>query len=429
MTQPDPTNPRLAAGDTATVTITRPCHGGGGIGELPDGRVVMVADALPGDVAEVRVTRSKKSFALAEIVSLTPSDIRVPQRCPAAAAGAGCCDFGHVDPDAAPELKKDVVTDQLRRIGRLDVGKTPPAGGITVATAKPYQGWRTRVRLGVDDEGRAGLRAAKSNRIITSRCAQTVPGLTDGIIGDDAARFTPGMEVVAVIDGLGRRHVVEVPRPGRGKRATASKATVIEGTGEVTETLGELAWRLPATAFWQAHTAAPGLLAEAISRLTAEGLRVVDPTLTDDRSAGWDLYGGAGVFAPALGEALEEAVGEDVTVYSVEASAAAAASGRQALADIPVTFVTGDVAAAVAQLPAPLGVVCDPPRTGAGEKAIAACAAAAPPVVVHLGCDAATFARDTGSWMAHGYRLHRLEIIDTFPGTHHVESIGLFVRN
>ncbi|HHU44691.1 MAG TPA: RNA methyltransferase, partial [Actinomycetales bacterium] len=70
-------------------------------------------------------------------------------------------------------------------------------------------------------------------------------------------------------------------------------------------------------------------------------------------------------------------------------------------------------------------VVLDPPRTGAGAAIVRAIATARPGAVLHIGCDPATFARDARAWADNGYRIESLEVVDAFPGTHHLETIAL----
>ena len=107
----------LTHGDHITTTITRPAHGGVGIGDL-DGRVVFVRGTYPGDVVEARITQVKKNYAKATLVDIvTPSPLRVPNRCPAAAHGAGCCDFADLKPEAELELKTTILTGQLTKLG------------------------------------------------------------------------------------------------------------------------------------------------------------------------------------------------------------------------------------------------------------------------------------------------------------------------
>jgi len=72
--------------------------------------------------------------------------------------------------------------------------------------------------------------------------------------------------------------------------------------------------------------------------------------------------------------------------------------------------------------------VLDPPRSGAGKDVVSAMVARTPARIVHIGCDPASFARDAGLYIDAGYHFEALRAFDAFPGSHHVESIGLFVR-
>lgn len=72
--------------------------------------------------------------------------------------------------------------------------------------------------------------------------------------------------------------------------------------------------------------------------------------------------------------------------------------------------------------------VLDPPRSGAGRDVVDLLAAAAVPRVVHIGCEAASFARDIGLYLGHGYAVEQIEVFDAFPLTHHTECIALLSR-
>ncbi|MCX7443875.1 TRAM domain-containing protein [Corynebacterium sp. P7003] len=419
--------PTVSVGDRVTVTVDRPAHGGEGIAQLPDGRIVFVRGGLPGDVVRIEVTKAKKRFTSARIIDVVQSSPhRVAQRCAAAARGAGCCDYGHVDPASEDKLKEEVLLDQLRRIGHLAAEDLPEIESIAL---QPISGWRTRVRLGVDATGHAGTRIAGSHDLLSIPCAQALPGMLDGIVGAGSARFNPGAEIIVAVDSSGDRHVIESRRAARGRRTEAIQST-LEGSGICTEKVGPHTYHLPATAFWQAHSEAPERFTSLVRRWLTEALSTRsagEGESTPGAVVGWDLYGGAGLFAPTLLEVLRTAPGSggDASVISVEQSRMAAECGRAALADLPVEFRTGAVDAEIPQLPAPRAVVLDPPRTGAGTDTVTAIAAAHPAAVVHVGCDPATFARDIAAWYGAGYRLEKLAVAGAFPGTHHLEAFGL----
>ncbi|MCK2200342.1 class I SAM-dependent RNA methyltransferase [Corynebacterium callunae] len=403
----------LTKGDVISVEVIRPAHGGEGIAHH-DGRVIFVQGGFPGDDVDVEISQLKKKWARGQVVKVNkPSADRVESRCAAAAAGAGCCDYAELNPAAELRLKTQVLTDQLERIGGLARLGTPELFDL-----QPTSGWRTRVRLGVDASGRAGFRKPKSNDLVTEvTCSQVVPALLDGLMGEGAQRFTPGSEIIAAIDDKGQRHVIEAHKAPRGRR-TETVLKVLEGTGNVEQTVGNYTWTFPVSSFWQAHSAAPAAYSGFIAEVL-EGLELSD---VDKRGpVAWDLYGGVGLFAPVIVDKL------GARVHSVELSAGSAEAGEIALEGLPVTFHTGRVEGVTSQLNSPHVVVLDPPRTGAGAEVLKSIAEANPQLVIHIGCDPATFSRDVADWNTNGYTLERLAVFNAFPGTHHFETIGVFI--
>ena len=125
-------------------------------------------------------------------------------------------------------------------------------------------GWRTRVRLGVDSQGNAGMRRARSAEVVAGvQCTQPKAGLLDGIVGEGAATFTPGAELVVAVDAKGIRHVVETRAAHRGRRVERVER-VLEGPGELVEHVRGFAFVFPPTAFWQAHQRAPEAYSDVI---------------------------------------------------------------------------------------------------------------------------------------------------------------------
>ncbi|OFL59458.1 RNA methyltransferase [Corynebacterium sp. HMSC065D07] len=413
----------VVKGASFDTTIERMGHGGVGIGQAPDGRVCFVPSAFPGDQVRATVTKAKKSFVEAEMISvLQPGEYRVESSCPAAQRGAGCCDFAELDPAAEPGIKAAVLRDQLHRVARLE--DVPEIEAIDVA---PQRGWRTRVRLGVDKQGRAGVRKRGSTELITDvACSQLVPGLVEGLVGPGARAFSPGAEVIAVMDSDGNRHVVETRKAPRGRRIETIREVIEAPTEDVVQRADGHEFRFPATAFWQAHVGAPDVytsLAREWLAVEAGESSAADESAVD--AAAWDLYGGVGLFVPALAE-VTAPQGGHTTVFSVDYSPAAAAA-QPGLAEYDVHFRTDKVEQVASQLPKPTTVVLDPPRTGAGRDVVGAIAEAAPQRVLHIGCDPATFARDIAAWSESGYRIQRLAMVNAFPGTHHFETLALLV--
>jgi len=333
-----------------TVITGAPANGGCCVARH-EGRVVFVRYALPGERVRVRVTAERGSYWHAEVIEvIEPSADRTASLCPIAGTdGAGCCDLAFAVPEAARAIKAQVVGNQLQRLGGyswsgLDVGAEP------LSTAGPT-GWRTRIRLDVGADRRPGFHRYRSDELVTDlHCAQLPAGMVDGLGEID---WPPAAQLYVVVDDDGERHVVCTQR--QGKR-TATE--VVEGCYEAVQRVGSRSWQVPVTAFWQAHREA----AEVYSSLVADW---VQP------SAGmtvWDLYGGAGVFAAALGDA----VGESGRVLTVDTSRAASRAARAALADLPqVEVITDSVRRTLSGQHARAEVaVLDPPRSGAGRDVI-----------------------------------------------------------
>lgn len=395
-----------------TLTVGQPANGGSCVARH-EGRVVFVRYALPGETVKVRIVGAHGSYWHADVVEvIEPSADRVDPLCPIAGVdGAGCCDLAFAAPEAARRLKGAVVANQLARLGGFGWRDEDDAAAEPVGEGSAT-GWRTRVRLDTSSEGRAGFHRYHSSEVVTDLdCAQLPAGTLDGLHDQ---MWPPGAQLHVALDDDGDRHVVQSgPRTGR-KRKTLTQ--VVEGHYEAMQRVGDRVWRVPVTAFWQAHRDAARVYSELVAGWAQLGAGMT----------AWDLYGGAGVFAAVLAEE----VGETGKVVTVDTSRGASRSARAALADLGwVSVVTDSVRRALtAERERADVAVLDPPRSGAGREIIDLLAAAEVPRVVHIGCEAASFARDVGLYRGHGYEVEDLRVFDSFPLTHHVECVAVLTR-
>ncbi|APT84888.1 class I SAM-dependent RNA methyltransferase [Corynebacterium aquilae] len=405
-----------AVGDVVVLDVLRPAAGGEFIATL-DNRVVFISGVIPGEKVRARLTQVKKNFARARLIEVVePSAQRVAGACAAASQGAGCCDYHHIAPDVAGQLKVEVLQDCLRRIGQIDTTEL----GITpqLRSLEPTTGWRTRVRLGVDAQGHAGQRRAQSREVVAGHtCSQVEPTLWAQI--HNCGPYTPGSEVVAGIDSAGAVGIVEVRAPSRGRRAR-TVTTAVAGPRLLNQDVAGHTFTVPVEGFWQAHSQAP----QAYDAVIADWVRVVLGADDSEQSSAreliaWDLFGGVGVFAHTIVRAAQQAQ------FALVAHVVDSEPGRGD--SDAVVFHGGDCAKVIPNLPHPDIVVCDPPRQGAGESVIRGVCERKPGAVIHVGCDPATFARDIATWADGGYRLAELVVFDAFPATHHSETFALLV--
>lgn len=428
-------------GHEAELEVGPVAHGGHCAARL-DGRVVFVRHALPGELVRARVTEGDEGarFLRADAVEvLRASPERVVPPCPYAGPGrCGGCDWQHASLPTQRELKTAVVREQLRRLAGLDVDVcVEPLPGRDDGL-----GWRTRVQLGVDAEGRLGYHRHRSHDIVAvEACPITHEAVAE--VGHLAASWpgVTGVEVVAPATGDQRLVVVTAQGTGTrvrlpelnasvaveevGGRDSGPGLTRIKGRTWVRETVAAGEWerefRVTGGGFWQVHPAAAATFVGAV-------LDQLDPR-PGERAL--DLYSGVGLFAAALADR----VGPTGSVVAVEADERAVADARRNLHDLgQVRLVTGAVARALPQALAELDgppdlVVLDPPRVGAGREVIEALCACGPRAIVYVACDPAALARDVAIGAERGYRLAALRAFDAFPMTHHVECVALLTRD
>lgn len=405
-------------GSVIELTVDKIAHGGISVGRL-DGRVVFVSDAIPGETVRARVSDDrKKSFWRADAVEVPqPSEHRREHVWSAAAIDrdprgrAGGAEFGHIALAHQRELKRQVLAESLQRMAGIesDVVVEPLAGDPAVNGL----GWRTRVRLHVDDQGRLGPMASRSHSVIPVRDAPLATTAVQAAI-PFAERFV----------GLGTLDVIapttSEPRLVIGEQ----KPTVIR------ELVGERSFQLDDTGFWQVHRSAPVALTRAVQE-------AIDPALFDPRAENLDLYGGVGLLAAAVADHF----GADTRITSVESDERATDHASENLAEwLGASSETGRVDRWLQALDAGAStadrdrlraatIVLDPPRSGAGSEVMAVLGRLAPAQLVYVACDPVALARDVALAAADGYRLARIRAFDLFPHTHHVEAVATLIRD
>jgi 23S rRNA (uracil1939-C5)-methyltransferase len=298
-------------------------------------------------------------------------------------------------------LKVAIVSEALARIGHL------PDAVVTAGPALDPFGFRTTLRLAVDDDGRAGFRAARSHRVVpVDRCLVAHP-LLDELL--HAGRFPGATEVVLRCSAAtGERLAVIEPRSA-ARTAVLPSDVLIGPRSHLHEVVEGHRLRVSARSFFQTRpdgaSALVGLVREAADGALGQGRMV-------------DAYGGVGLFGVTVDPEAE--------VEVIEASKSACADARANLAGRAAVVTHGDVDRWRAR-PASL-VVADPARTGLGRGGAAALAAAAAPRLVLVSCEPVALARDAGLLRDLGYDFRSCVVLDLFPQTPHVEVVSRFDR-
>ncbi|WP_239674987.1 class I SAM-dependent RNA methyltransferase [Natronosporangium hydrolyticum] len=393
-------------GERITLSVGAPAHGGHCISRV-DGRVIFVRHALPGEQVVAEITEVRRGYLRADAVEvLIGSAERVTPPCPYAhPGGCGGCDLQHASQAAQLDWKAAVVAEQLQRLGGLTESEVAAIGLDIAPLPGGLLGWRTRLRLAVDNDGQAGLMAHRSHEVVpVDRCRISHPHIQLRQL--TAQPWPDAGEVAATAGATGEVTVRSISPAG---------TSLVSGPEQITETAAGRRWELPPEVFWQGHPAAADALVATVQELLAP----------QPGESGWDLYGGAGLFAAALAESGV------APVTLVESHAAAVAAAGDNLSDLPQVTVRRDrVERALQrrQLPTPVDlVVLDPPRAGAGSAVTKAIMAARPRAVAYVACDPAALARDLRTFREHGWRLASLRGLDCFPMTHHIELVALLL--
>lgn len=188
---------------------------------------------------------------------------------------------------------------------------------------------------------------------------------------------------------------------------------------EITRTVGEKRMSVPYAGFFQANVSLVRELVEQVVQMSA----------LSGRETVIDAYGGAGLFSLFLGERAKGIFG----IEGDREAARCATLNLHRAGLIQAEFFTGDVAAVLRGEFAPRGlkadvVILDPPRDGCSGGVIDAVAAVRPERIVYVSCNPATQARDIRLLSEYGYTLHRLQSIDMFPQTAHIEVVATLTQ-
>lgn len=395
-----------------------------------EGKIVLVAGALPGERVRVRVTRDEKRWAEADVVDvLTPHAGRRVAPCPHA-ADCGGCDFQHAAYDVQLGMKRDIVLDAFRRIGSLDVSallEGPRAVGEEFRS-------RNRLSLSYASIGRPGLKRRASHDVVPiDGCLQMLAAFDETVL--PWLRMQPPWHRATVrIDTRGSAVILfETGDPpiSRDRKRLGKVAQQSERPASI---IGILADGIPLAGERELRYVVKGrtLTADATSFFqgTAAGAAELVDTVAeffdDDRTGQLlDVYAGVGLFAATLGHGFERVIAGEADPRAV----------RHLARNLKAAGVKGDARAeradftiAAAPRHARETVILDPPRTGLGKETLRSLVVRAPRRIVSVSCDAATGARDVGALVRAGWRLERLRAIDLFPTTAHVETVTLLVR-
>jgi len=419
----------VATGQVLSLVVERPAAGGRMIARC-DGQIALVAGVIPGERVRARIERVAKGVVFAQAVAVDEEspDRRAPFEDPL----CGGCLYSHITYQRQLEIKRQVISDALARIGHI----TSPAA-ITVA-ASPEDGYRMRARLHVRGS-RVGFYREGTHDLCDPRATrQLLPDTCDALDRFSARLRSLGISEVREIELSENRAATERavaldlaapigPRALERLAATDGINGLASPSGEfgsayLTDrlSLGDgatVSLRRHVAAFFQGNR---HLLREFVAHVISQ---------VPDGAELVDLYAGVGLFSIAAARTRH------VRAVAVEGDRVAAAdlSFNAEAVGVPVMAVWQPVERFIRgraiepnRSAASLVVIVDPPRTGVSPEALSGVMQLGPERLIYVSCDVATLARDSRKIVDGGYRLERLDAFDFFPNTPHIETVAVF---
>ena len=446
-----------------TLRIERLSSDGSGVAHSADGEAVFVPGTAPGDEARVRIVKDCGRYAFGILDELlTPSPDRIPVDCPVAGPCGGCS-LRHLDYAAELRAKQESVLDAFRRIGGLEV----PV--LDILPSPEVDRYRNKVQfpVGVGKNGAPciGFFAGRTHRIVPCPDCKLQPSVLNEIGNALCAFFAQqGIRPYDEQSGKGLvRHIflrrgahsgqimvclvcTRAKLPHAEQLCTVlreqfpaistillnvnakntnvilgSENHILYGPGYIEDTLCGVPVRLGPLSFYQVNT----LAAERLYGVAAQYAQLTpDDVLLD-------LYCGMGTIGLSMAGQCRELIGVEIVPEAIESAKANAARMGEAVA-AKSRFFCADAGQAATQLAAeglhPDIVMLDPPRKGCDEATLSAVVRMAPRRVVYVSCNPATAARDAAWLEMNGYHAEKVQPVDLFPRTKHVETVVLLSK-
>jgi len=404
-----------------TLTLEKMAHGGEALG-YHDGKAIFVGYAIPGERVVVEITEEKKSWARGRLVDvLEPSPERVSPLCPYFGRCGGC-QWQHINYEAQLRFKREVLADQLARIGKLEgVEVRPP-----LPSPWPWH-YRNSVRFIVTPEGMLAFQALRSRETVLIEECYILHPLVEEVL-EAMELEMPRLHHILVKVGVNTGEQLLILETGSKEAPQmeldipvscvllppSGPPLILAGNDHITEEVAGRPYRISALSFFQANTPQ----AEKLVELVAEFL---DP---GGEEALLDGYCGVGLFGLALAGKVGKVIGVEINPFAV--NDALINAEKQGVEN--AVFIEGAMEEVLPGLEEDIDLaVIDPPRTGVEEGALQQLIRLHPRKIAYVSCDPATLARDLAALVKGGYEVEVVQPVDMFPQTFHIESVSLIV--
>lgn len=443
-----------------TVDITDMGQDGEGIGKV-EGYTLFIKDAVIGDRVQVKVMKAKKNYGYARLLEiLIPSPDRVDPRCPCARQCGGC-QIQALSYASQLKFKEEKVRSCLERIGGFERIPLQPIIGME----SPYR-YRNKAQfpIGRGKDGRpvAGFYAGRTHTIIPQedcvlgiRENQSILEVILGFMEEysiPAYREEDGTGLVRHVlirSGFATRELMvclvingeALPKAqvlverlkdiagiasislnintARTNVILGDRVEVLWGKPYIEDVLDGVRYQISPLSFYQVNPIQTReLYRKALQYAGLHGTETV-----------WDLYCGIGTISLFLAGQAGHVYGVEIVPPAIEdARKNAQLNGIEnaeffvgkAEEVLPRKYQEEQISADV--------IVVDPPRKGCDSAVLETMLQIRPKRIVYISCDPATLARDLKILCQGRYKLQKVQPVDMFPHTTHVEIVCLLLR-
>ena len=430
--------------------------GGEGVGKFED-FTIFVEGALPTEKISAEIIEVKKNYAVGKLIKiLRESSERVKPFCPIY-ENCGGCQLQHLSYAAQLMWKRQQVVDAVERIGKLH--------GVeifeTLGMQNPLR-YRNKMQFPVGHGKKnliIGCYARGSHKIIDTESCQIQKAAADkvlvnvkkilqkfnvsaydedthkGILRHVMCRVGFNGELMLVLVTATKnipneKSVVKAIRAEIPEISTIQQniqtfhnnvilgreTKILYGRPTIKDKIGNLEFNISARSFFQVNTAQAEVLyrtAKNFAELTGKEIVI-------------DAYCGTGTIGLFMAKNAYKVLGLEIVREAIDDAKKNARENKIRNAE----FMVGDVVKILPHLETYADiVVVDPPRAGCDKKVLETFAAMNPARIVYVSCNPATLARDLAILAELGYTTKKIQPVDMFPFSSHVEAVAQIVKN
>ena len=425
---------------------------GEGVGKL-DELIVFVEGALPDEEILAEIETRKKNYAVGRLVEvLKPSQERVEPFCPLYKECGGC-QLQHLSYSAQLKWKRQQVVDAIERIGKISgvevfdtlgmenpllyrnkmqfpVGKNLKIGCYARGSHKIIDTDSCMIQNAQNDKILAAVRKIATKFNIQPYNEDTHKGFLRHVMGRVGSNGEFMIVLVTATKNFPneknfvRALIKEVPnvtsiqqnvQTFKNNVILGRETKILFGKPTIHDKIGDFRFNISARSFFQVNTAQAEILYK--TALDFANLRGNELII--------DAYCGTGTISLFMAKKARKVIGVEVVSSAISDAIKNARENHIKNAE----FIVGDVVKILPKISDYAEVVIvDPPRAGCDKKVLETFAAMKPEKIIYVSCNPATLARDLKILDEFGYKTKKIQPVDMFPFTSHIEAVAQVIH-